>query len=384
MNVSKTKIISILISMYFIMAPFYLLGSGLPQIADYTIFSVIILFTFSYSFVKDIRFYLSAILLLLIAVVNGIWSIVLTEPSMNINTLYFIFNIMIMLVILNLYKIDKENLMKYLLIGVVISLVIQFIIAITTQGGSGRTTLYFNNPNQLGYYSLIQLGIITLFYYINRISFRGYLVFSIISLYLILISLSSAAILSGLILFGVGLIYYFITKFNLKQKNIILVILVLLTMVQVHALVTDTQYSFNIIDDVQNRFESKTYDAESTFTERRYDRILENPQYWFTGAGQGGLQRFSEGLEIHASIPSFFFYYGILGLILLLVLFYNLIGKVTFITLLVLVTIHFYGLTHQGLRQSMFWILLAVIFLSNKYETKKNIPDKRPDPNQLG
>ncbi|PYZ92582.1 hypothetical protein CR194_13000 [Salipaludibacillus keqinensis] len=371
MSINLSKIISILISLYFILAPFYFFSSGLPQIADYIIAVVIIVYIIYFNFEKDIRFYLSIIILTLITVINAIWSMILTSPNMNVNTIYFIFNIVILLIIINLNRIDTENLLKHIKLGVIISLVIQFLIAITGEFTSGRTVLYFNNPNQLGYYSLLQLCFINLLYFINRISFKSFLVFSFISIYLVLISLSSAAIIAGIVLFTLGMLNFFILKFNTRQKSIISTILILLIMVQLHAHITETDYSINIIEDVQTRLESKTYDTESNFSERRYNRIFEHPEYLLTGAGQGGLDRFPEGGEIHASIPAFFFTYGIIGLILVVLLFYNLLGKITFLTVLILFAVHFYGLTHQGLRQPMFWILIALIYVTNKYKLKK-------------
>lgn len=362
-----------LLSTYLITNPFYLANSGSPQFSDYMLVLFTIIFFLFYKLKKDIIFKLAVILIFIIVNVNAIWSAVTGLINMNVNSFYYIFNIAIMLIIINAYRYFKSRLMDALLFGSSISLIVQFTIALFTHQGGERVTLFFNNPNQLGYYALLQLSFITLFRLIYKLKMSHYIVLSMMSLYLIFLSLSSAAIIAGLFLFISSLFYYLFHIYHSKKTYLIIGCLLLLSpaLLLLNQLLPSIQ-SLDVYENIVTRMESKTLDAESNFSERRYDRVFHHPHYWFLGAGEGAFDRFRGGLEIHSSVLGFFFYYGIIGLTALLTLWLKLLNRLSYITVCILVAVHFYGLTHQGLRETMFWILLAAIYIVNKYENNKN------------
>jgi hypothetical protein len=118
------------------------------------------------------------------------------------------------------------------------------------------------------------------------------------------------------------------------------------------------------VDQTIARYESDT--SNSFVEERGYDRILKYPEYLLLGAGEGGYQRFRHDSalgthEIHSSIGTLFFCYGAVGT-LLFALFSLTVLRRSGLRMWLLVAPSFaYGMTHQGLRFTLFWVLLAIV-----------------------
>jgi hypothetical protein len=105
---------------------------------------------------------------------------------------------------------------------------------------------------------------------------------------------------------------------------------------------------------------------------RGYDRIVNHPEFWFFGAGEGSFQRFESvlGGEIHSSWGTIFFSYGLIGTLLFLLFFLNVFKyKKNFFYFM---PIFFYGLTHQGLRSTQFWILLFIFYELYEIKTSRS------------
>lgn len=102
---------------------------------------------------------------------------------------------------------------------------------------------------------------------------------------------------------------------------------------------------------------------------RGYFRLLEFPQYLLFGAGQGFDSRFAGSIdgdviyEVHSSIVSPLFYYGIVGFGLLYTSFY-LIARDRLVgwQWLLIAAPFAYGLFTYGLRTPVFWIMLASLY----------------------
>lgn len=356
-----------LLSMYLVLSPFYLWSSGVPQIGDFFLVLIMGFYILYYKIEKNIILLISSLMLFYIFFVNAFYSILSSNILMNINTIYFIFNITILLMFINLYKYFGKKLLSFLKYGVLISLVIQFTLSFIMEN-NGRTTIFFNNPNQLGYYALLNLSFIILIYFIGKMSVSTLIIFSSISYYLILLSLSSAAILASSFLLICSFLILFLKNNTKKLKYKLVVLILVAFFISNLDMLSKSQLFIN----TEERFLSKAYSLDENINERRLNIVLENKKFWIFGSGQGSMDRFGSNLEIHSSFPSFFFYYGIIGLCLLIILFILLIKRPSFITISILLSIHLYGLTHQGLREPSFWILLAFIYIVNKHNLEKN------------
>jgi hypothetical protein len=150
------------------------------------------------------------------------------------------------------------------------------------------------------------------------------------------------------------------------------------------ALVTVGGPISDAIEGTQHRLSSNNYPQYTFFEERGYDRITANKEYWLLGAGEGGTERFIEttrigAAEVHSSIGTIFFCYGIVGLALFVAFVYRAVEGAPFRSVLMLAPTLAYTLAHQGLRSTSAWILFGV-FVAIKATQRSTLPSSVPKP----
>lgn len=365
------KVSSLIIYIYLILKPFYLWGSGLPQLSD-IVLSIVIILTVGiliiYKKIHNIKIVVISIVLLgYIIFVNLIWYLILYyNTSLLFNNLFYIFNILIMLSIIYLYK-DKTNyFLKVVFYGICSSILLQVFLYVISNENQIRETLYFNNPNQLAYYSLLCLGILLIIYEqikINKILFYS----SLISIFLlIIVSSSQAALFSAIIVY---FLYVYISKKD-KIDLIIHSFLIVLSFVFVFIIIKGNNIlDIKPLETLIWRFEKSSINNSSFISERGYERILMHPEYWLFGAGEGVYSRFNDPVnyEIHSTLGTLFFSYGIIGTLIFGTLLYLIIKYNKFKTYYPLIGIVIYGLSHNGLRNSLLWMLLAMLIMCMEF-----------------
>ena len=99
-----------------------------------------------------------------------------------------------------------------------------------------------------------------------------------------------------------------------------------------------------------------------------------------TGAGEGGLYRFGEVdsdlqiHEIHSTFLTILFSYGLFGAAAFAAAIWRLYRLSSAGTFLYVIPPFVYGLTHNGLRFSFLWLLLAVIAVLGLTDTSDKAP----------
>lgn len=371
------RFIVIIICLYLILSPFYIFSSGVPQPADLLIALGGGVFLLGKEFRKTIKlpiFKYVFWLLALIAIINLTYSYIYyafygIENKMYFIPLYYIFNILFMIMFAYVLISNSHNRnINIIALFVIISLSIQFILALLgIQGGNkdvesmSRPSLFFNNPNQLGYYAL---SMITIFFILESKFKKNIfvLLFTIfISSYLILYSGSRAA-LAGVILLSAYVIYK--EGFKLDMKSIFLIVVSLISI----PFFFQTNFVQKRFDLIESRNERNVNSGASQAEIRGYDRIYLNPQYLFYGAGEGKNDRFisRHQLEIHSGFGTMLFSYGFLGLFMFLHLIYYAIKKRMLYSFILLLPILVYNITHNGLRNSLLWAIIVSIYISNE------------------
>lgn len=371
------KLIFLLISAYFILKPFYFWQSGLPQISDFIIVTLIITFllktefTFKY-FDGFERFIIIGLLFVgHILIVNSIW-MTLLDYSLGflLKSVYYIYNYLIVLLFIALYTEYETKLLEIIYQSVLISVFIQIGMYLTLGGFSGgRMTAGFNNPNQLGYYALLTLSILLFSSQKLDINVKWFVLGAFSTVILSLSSLSKAAIISHITM----IIFYLFSKTKntkLKRNIIILILIFILTFTYIYYF-TEIISNNNLINAVSMRISSIGQDSDDSLEGRGYNRITDHPEYWILGAGEGGYYRFRSLVdsfhgEFHSTLGNIQVSYGIIGLSLFLVFMGIALYKDDFQSWYIIAFIMAYGLTHNGIRNSFFWILLAMI-ATNKY-----------------
>ena len=338
-------------SLFVLLSPLYVFPSGLPQPGDMLVLLLAPLALArwdgrldrqSSKMVRPLIWFTAWVF-----VVNYTWALVLwkwNEPkNFILHPAFYIFNAAVFL-----SAVDVTYLTIFVsVIGSFFTL-------------ANRTSVFFNSPNQLGYYSLLAA---CLFAMTQRPLGIGRLRASIGvtgCAYLALLSASRAS-LAGILVLLVVLVF--------SNPRIILVgVLAAVALVVAGGPVSDA------IDFNEERATSDRDPKTSFAEERGYDRMWRNPEYLITGAGEGAYERFvfREGetrRELHSSFGSVVFSYGIIGVALFLVFFVRAIRGAPLRMMLMLMPTFIYTIAHQGLRFTSFWVVLAA------YVALKSMPD---------
>lgn len=342
----------LLLTAYLVAKPFYFLPSGTAQIGD---FVIALLFVLTFLGRQGLAQGAGPVLWTCVLfatytlIVNAVWAGLLADLSMLITPVFYFFNATIVYVILTNHAKTGKRLLRTVLAGVVLSAMLQVLLSLAfLASGQERQTLFFNNPNQLGYWGLLSATIFCLLANHVRLRLAYQLPVLAILAYMVAISLSKAAIIAFLLL---NLIH-----FSRKFSHFILVSAL---GVVLFLLLSDLP----LFEDVVARLRNIGQQSDDSLAGRGYDRIWRFPQYLILGAGEGALYRFGaeSGLELHSTFGAVFFSYGIVGLLLFGLLLWQLLSASNWPTILYLLPAFLYGTTHQGLRFSFLWVLFAVI-----------------------
>ncbi len=347
-------------AIYILLVPVYIFPSGLPQPGDWAlvVFAPLMLGRWMRKIPAYMRPTTRSLYMFTgyVIIANLVWSLALNVWSINLrygfvlSPFFYAYNTLAFVVIVVMHHRYGERFLWFTSKMVLLSLIGQGGASFFFSTGGTRETVLFDNPNQLGYYALISVSLLMLLQRKKYVTTLEVTIGTIVASYLALISASKAALGAIGILIIAGALVRFRTM--LFIASVFLVSLYVPNPMQ------------DALDRTLNRFD---HDTSLGFVEERgYDRIWNFPEYWVVGAGEGGFMRFSKDTaikahEIHSSIGTLFFSYGIVGTFLFAVFLAMVLrGKGIRTTMLVLPTMA-YGMTHQGLRATLFWVLLAIV-----------------------
>ena len=347
----------LLLAAYFMAKPFYLFESGTAQIADGFIGLLFVIGLVSgVKLTSETAGILRACVIFCIYTffVNAVWAFILNDLSMLKTPVFYTFNTIIIFIILAFFARFGEQAIKIILFAVVASLAIQFALAILFKysgvAGTARSTLFFNNPNQLGYWALLSASVFCILSRSLKVRIFTHIAVFALSFFLIAISLGKAATISLFLLF--------ILHFGRKPWHFVLASTVALI-----AIVAVQEHSF--VENLVDRLSSIGLQSDDSVIGRGYNRVWTYPEYLFFGAGEFGLQRFpGETLELHSTAGTVLFSYGMIGTFLFGIVLWRIYRRSGFANFLYLVPAFAYGLTHQGLRFSLLWVLFAVLAIT--------------------
>lgn len=345
-------------------SPLYLLPSGLPQIGDLLL--VLAALAVIASGVVSMPFHargflgVTSLFVAYVFAVSAFWAHQMDDAHFMIVPLFYLFNLLVCVTFLSLHDRLGVRFLNWTLVALLGAVASQVAATVLLSGGSPRDTGTFNNPNQLGYFAIL---VASLFWSASRASglWKPLVLVTpavyFACLYLALVSQSRAAIASLALLLVLSMV---------GRRRI-----AALCTIAVGALAI----AFNVgVGDYQ-RFEARVEHRSSGYGEeaevRGYDRILRYPEYTIFGAGEGGLERFwGSTHELHSSLGTVLFSYGLVGLMLFLGIFWNIVRVSGWASLIYILPVFCYSLTHQGLRQAEFWMLLSLLVAVGPPQTK--------------
>jgi hypothetical protein len=349
-------------ALFVFLIPFYVFSSGLPQPGDLLLVPLALLALRAWNgrLDRSARRPLSTLLVFTLWVILVDWGWAVFEGNFGLfgpNTfllfpVYYIYNTLVFLIVCVLYQRYGARFLWLTLNVVFVTVLVQAAASLLLHREHAfRGAGFFNNPNQLGFFALVSASILAL-------GKRGLGFGSIktaIGLatcsYLALLSASRAAVIGSAILFALTVVA--------NPRRIVVVGLVVAGLAAIGGPLSDA------LDETQQRLTANRYPQFSFFEERGYDRILANKQYWFLGAGEGGTGRFVDttligATEIHSSLGTIFFCYGIVGIAVFLAFLLRVVEGASLRSMFMLIPALSYTIAHQGLRSTPVWILFGV------------------------
>lgn len=383
----------ILIFSAIILSPFYFYASGLPQPVHILMFIAaifIIAANFRVLILEISKIMIGLLFLILITLINLIYAIYYQDKIFIINTSYWIYGFLLLFSIICIkwnsvvsMWVSRLILIKFLVIA------LSYIVGLGGYLFWPRYDYFFNGPNQLAYFVIC---FFTVYLAITQSKFNWELcVVTSLTFFIILSTGGRSAYLAVAPIFFILL---FIGRKNFK--NILFLLFMPFVIIMLFNYFNLPIYKPNnagnkVILNQNNEFKLHGFGnsittltgarianlstgeddkplavAKSQLIARGYMRPLDYPKYLIFGAGQGKDDRFEnvDGnyYEIHSSLLSVWFYYGILGISLFLWFIWNLFAVK--VNILLLSPIFIYGLFTYGLRAPYFWIALAFLALA--------------------
>ncbi|MDB5176813.1 MAG: hypothetical protein JWN75_481 [Candidatus Saccharibacteria bacterium] len=386
------KIVERLFLAYLLLKPFYLFDSGGLQIGDLFLLIAFALFIAISKFNKKSKKELVE------TIKSNKLFIIFTGLTLVINSMYFAYYGMSKFLMSSLYYIfiffaialfsvlgkNKSFLVsvsKVLKFGLIAQLAIS-LLGIGRDYGIDRYMGTFNDPNQFGFYILISYLFI---YAINIVLSNNKKIdtpFLLMTLYLIFQSASTGSLLGITIFIILQIAYSMKDVFRISYKKVRTIMISLgvglVVMAAGAVLVSNGALAsinpaidqFAADQTVANRVSGKISKADNEaditiWEDRGYDIIYKYPQYIPFGAGEGNYDRYVKatnnyGNEIHATLPSMLFYYGIIPFLIIIGWFYGKAKNVDKRILIVYIALFAESFILLNQRQSLFWMIFVL------------------------
>jgi hypothetical protein len=360
---------------YILLAPIYIFGSGLPQPADYIIALIAPLSAILYLFNQKIIFNRVFSCLCLVAAlffsINIINFYYYRDSLFLYGGVYYVFNALVFSATVILFKSNPEKMVSIGRKIILITIFYQIFHIFLIEGDVTRQEGTFNNPNQLGYWSLLSTCYLLILHYGRRMPWID-MAAILLCTYFITESLSRAALISHVFL----MLTFMIGPYSTHISKVFLIFVVLLfSLFQVVFLNNDAFVieKLEIVTRVTDRLES-IQTEDGVVEERGYERLLNFPQYILYGSGEGANWRFNsktnpkhQGAELHSGLASILMSYGAFGFILFATFVYTIFQRVPLLLWLSLVAVMGYGITHQHIRFTGFWVYLGILYSVSRY-----------------
>ena len=375
--------VGLVITIYMALKPFYLFSSGLPQISDMfliTATAVVLLaergkLRIPNRFTPWIVVFIGTLVFQIF--VQAVWWIKTQDNRMILYAAYYVFNFLASVLCIYIgNRIGIEKLKLSLCLGCFFSVLVTAVGIITQSRYHGiRSTGFFNNPNQLGYYALLVLTIIALFP--KQLPKWQNAIILAVAIWANLLSLSKASIVG---LAGLAICYVIWGSKNKTLRRIVIEVLVLAALfgAAYFLLYSNSRIVLDnsVLSFLRKRILRISMENDSSLlTGRGYGRIGELGYHFLWGKGEGAYYRFQimTGLEVHSTFVNILISYGLIGFAAYVYLIMKpmLHKGETVRNLACFSGLFLYFFTHNGIRNTLLWILLAAVLQTGVLQERK-------------
>lgn len=374
---STFDVVALLLSASIMSMQFYTFESGKPQLSHI----LLTLFFIASFFVKptnklpyiDTKRWKQAkqtftIYTFLTLIINGVYFFITQSTSFLTSSIFNVYNLLVFISVSG-FLIKKPLMLKqFVVIPAIFSLL--FLVAFHSTG-LGRYDFYpryngfFNDPNQMAFWALCTFSMIAL-----STKNKVYILITfLLTLWICVISMSRSALL-GLSSIILGVTLSTISG-ALKKPIYIASIIFLFLIIGSFGIISIEKLSENrFITSYINRAEDTNISAQMDI--RGYSLPKKYPENFLIGSGQGDMGRFQMEGEIHSTWIGVPFYYGLAGLALFLSLIFIVQKSLSFRQKLIFLGPMLYSFSTYGARTPIFYIFLAVVFVTSIDNAKKS------------
>lgn len=346
---------------------FYLLPAGGPQISD--LMMVAILGVATVHGLLRLRGPSLTLFVFVVYsfVVNAVWGFWLGGLSFYLASLYLTYNLMIFVLFVAFLERDPQRFGRLVMWAALIALAIETAYLLAGLGATSgpRRMGTFTNPNQLSYMGICFGGVVLIFAHRTRAGLWVQGLGLGLAWIVVLYGLSKAAI--GAMVLMTGMVALRVEKLHYTLIAGLAVAALVMTVFQEQAL------------EAYARMDAIGEDGDDNLAKRGYDRIWNEAEYLLFGAGEGMFARHDSAWrgELHSTFGTLLFCYGIVGFAIICTFFAQIMARRPFEFVAFVVPMFVYSLTHQGLRFTPFWILLAVV--AARSPAPEQVPEDAPE-----
>jgi hypothetical protein len=345
----------------------YVFDAGLPQPADLLMASLVAVLATGFIIKPPVHsdlVFVGALFVGYTALVNLLWYTQYQSDRFWLTALYYAFDFGALMVVVSLVRALGERFITATRIAIAVAIVLEIIALSVLPRSSIRSVGTFNNPNQLGYWGLMIGCCWLVLKRDEKLTAIDILVLSAAG-YVSAESLSKAATLAFTLVFLMGIVFQRLTR---SAKLMLLVMVFVGTStVLLDPRSVERFFEVDIVKRVDNRLGSIGQQGDDSLDGRGYDRIWRHPEHLVFGAGEGALYRFTNEVwekdkEMHSTLGTVLFSYGVIGFSLFCALLLMVFRRAPRVYALYSLPIWAYGMTHQGLRDTMLWVFLGMVF----------------------
>jgi hypothetical protein len=304
------------------------------------------------------------------ALVGMAWAALRAQPQFLLAPLYLAFNVLAVAAVVGAREQELQRFDRIVTGFLFAAILIQFAAVLILPGhvnkdGVLREIGTFVTPNQLAYWAVCSMS---LWLVLRRCRARplDLLVLTLLSIVQVL-SLSRAGM--GATVVGLGVWAWFGLRPRVRYAAAALVV-ALAALAAVPA-VRDPLEGSNFYAGLHQRVNKS--DEHSSLKDRSVQRLIDYPQHLLLGAGEGDYARFTRAVpaqEVHSSLGTLLFGYGVVGLGLFLWLLWRIVATTPLRLSAQLLAPLVFSLAHNGLRFTFFWILVAVLIGIGRDQTR--------------
>jgi hypothetical protein len=359
---------------YVVLAPVHVFDPGLPQPADFLMLVLLLILAAGYIVTPPLHrdlYLIAALWLGYVIVVNLYWRTQYETKAFLLNPLYYTFNIAAFVLTISLVREFRKRFSAAFKIALAIAVGLEIVALFLLPGTTYRSVGTFSNPNQLGYWALLTGVCMFVLQGNERLGLLNLAVLCGAG-YLTMASLSKAAMLSFVLLMLLGLVCQRLTRPS--KVALFTVVFVSTAVALAEGSLMDRFLSEGIFARAAERLNDIGGQADDSAGGRGYDRIWRYPEHLMFGAGEGAAWRFAGPInprqyqkELHSTLGTVLFSYGIIGFGLFLAFLVMVFRRAPLAHVLYTLPVWAYGMTHQGLRESMLWILFGLVYGLARY-----------------